>query len=393
MKKFDVLILGGGSAGITVAARLKRKGVFNSIAIIDPSDEHFYQPLWTLVGNGLVDKTETKKPMKDVIPSGVIWLQESVTEILPKENQVKTNNETYEYTFLVVATGIIPDWSYAKGLEETIGKNQVFSVYTYDSADYGFEVLKGLDKGRLFFTMPSGLLKCGGAPQKIMWLSEDYIAIYKDRSQFQVNFMKEGDGIFGVEKYRKVLDQLVIDRDIKTHYKNKLISVDGENKRATFEDLATGIKHEVCYDLLHVVPHFKTHDFVSGSELANEKGEIAVDKHTLQGDQFKNVFSLGDRSSCPTGKTGAAIRKQAPVLVENMIAYHQGRSLDRSYDGYTACPVLTRRNKVVLAEFDYDGQPAESFPFNQAKERFSMYIFKRYILPILYWVFMLRGLI
>jgi sulfide:quinone oxidoreductase len=45
----------------------------------------------------------------------------------------------------------------------------------------------------------------------------------------------------------------------------------------------------------------------------------------------------------------------------------------------------------VLAEFDYDGRPRETFPFDQSKERYSMYQLKRYGLPLLYWQGMLRG--
>jgi sulfide:quinone oxidoreductase len=142
-----------------------------------------------------------------------------------------------------------------------------------------------------------------------------------------------------------------------------------------------------------VVPHFYTHEFIQKSKLANKKGEVDVDQYTLQSVKYPNVFSLGDCSSCPTGKTGAAIRKQAPVLVENLLAHNRQEKLPASYDGYTACPVLTRRDRVVLAEFDYSGQPKESFPFNQAKERYSMYLFKHYVLPFMYWKLMLKGLI
>ena len=225
-----------------------------------------------------------------------------------------------------------------------------------------------------------------------MWLSEDSCTRKKDRSKFKVHFVKEGDGIFGVEKYKKVLQRLVQERNILEHYHEKLVSVDGEKKQATFLNLNSNEKTTKTYELLHVVPHFKTHDFVSKSSLANEKGEVDVDAETLQSDKFPNVFSLGDCSSCPTGKTGAAIRKEAPVLVENLISFHEGRPLIASYNGYTACPILTRHNRVLLAEFDYNGNPVESFPFNQAQESYLMFLFKRYLLPFLYWKLMLKGL-
>lgn len=391
MKSFDILIIGGGTAGITTAARIKNKGYFKKIAIIEPSDSHYYQPLWTLVGNGIVDKKITSRPMASVIPSGVTWIQESALSLDPDNNKVVTNQGEYTYKYLIVATGIIPDWSYAEGLAENIGKNNVCSIYTYETSNYSFEILKKLEGGELIFTMPPGLLKCGGAPQKIMWLSDDYCRRFKDRTKFNIHFNKEGQGIFGVQKYKEVLDQMVVDRQILTHYNERLVKVDGVNKKATFLNISSGEQKVYSYDLLHVVPHFKTHDFVSSSKLANDKGEVDVDPKALQSTRFSNVFSLGDCSSCPTGKTGAAVRKEAPVLVENLHSFDQSKPMTREYNGYTACPILTRHNRVMLAEFDYNGNPAESFPFNQAKERYSMYLFKRYLLPWIYWNLMLKG--
>ena len=127
------------------------------------------------------------------------------------------------------------------------------------------------------------------------------------------------------------------------------------------------------------------------SPLANEGGWVDVDKHTLQHTQQANVFSLGDASSLPCSKTGAAIRKQAPVLVENLMALRAGRPLTASYDGYASCPLVTGYGKVILAEFGYDGKIMETFPFDQARERYSMYALKAHALPALYWNGMLRG--
>jgi sulfide:quinone oxidoreductase len=392
MKDFDIIIIGGGTAGITTAARLRKKNIFKSIALIEPSETHYYQPLWTLVGAGLVKKDITTKPMKDVIPSGVEWIKESAIEINAEANSIKTDKQEMNYKYLIVATGIIPDWTYAEGLEENIGKNGICSVYTFEHSDYTFECIKNAKSGNMIYTMPMGILKCGGAPQKIMWLSEDYHRVKGDRDKFTFNFNKEGEGIFGVPKYAKMLDRLVVEREIKTNYNSKLVSVDGVNKKATFKNLKTNEENIVDYEVLHVSPHFKTHDFIRNSNIVNESGEVAVDKDTLQSNKFKNIFSLGDCSSLPCGKTGAAIRKQAPVLVENLVAYEKGLPLTKKYNGYTACPVLTRHNRVVLAEFDYDGNVCESFPFNQAKESWLMFLFKRYGLPQLYWKFMLRGL-
>ena len=143
--------------------------------------------------------------------------------------------------------------------------------------------------------------------------------------------------------------------------------------------------------MIHVTPPQSAPDFVKNSPIANEAGWVDVHKHTLQHNRYKNIFSLGDASSLPTSKTGAAIRKQAPVLVSNLLAYMNDQSLKASYNGYTSCPVVTGYGKLVLAEFDYDQQPQETFPFDQSKERWSMYQLKRHALPWLYWNKILSG--
>jgi sulfide:quinone oxidoreductase len=140
-----------------------------------------------------------------------------------------------------------------------------------------------------------------------------------------------------------------------------------------------------------VVPPQSAPDFIKKSELADKAGWVEVHKHTLQHARFPNVFSLGDCSSLPCSRTGAAIRKQAPVLVENLLAQRAGHKLVASYDGYASCPLVTGYGKLILAEFDYDGRPQESFPFDQSQERYSMYALKAYGLPEMYWNGMLRG--
>jgi sulfide:quinone oxidoreductase len=116
-----------------------------------------------------------------------------------------------------------------------------------------------------------------------------------------------------------------------------------------------------------------------------------VGKETLQHNKYKNIFALGDASSLPTSKTGAAVRKQVPVAVENLVHASKGEPLSAKYDGYTSCPLVTGYDSLIMAEFGYDLKPQETFPFDQNKERYSMYLVKRYVLPQLYWNGMLKG--
>lgn len=150
------------------------------------------------------------------------------------------------------------------------------------------------------------------------------------------------------------------------------------------------------YDLLHVVPPMSAPDFIKHSPLALPDGPLrgwmAVDHATLQHPTYRNVFGLGDVIGTPNAKTGAAIRKQAPTLVENLLASLRGEALPGQYDGYGSCPLVTGRGKLILAEFNYKNEMTPSFPFDQAKERSDMYLLKRHGLPFMYWNMMLKGL-
>lgn len=393
--KHQVVIIGGGNAGISVAAQLLRKESQLDIAIIDPSEKHYYQPAWTMVGGGFYDINDTVKDEAAVMPEGVHWIKEAVISFQPEQNQITLNSGIQvKYDYLVVAPGIQLNWNEIKGLEENIGKNGVCSNYSFKTAPYTFECLKGSKSGRAIFTSPHTPVKCGGAPQKIMYIAADYFKRNNLSDKVQVEFWSGGTKLFGVKKFEDALKKVIAKFHIKENYYNKLVEIDGANKRAKFVGFGENNKEVetwVDFEMLHVTPPQSAPDFVKNSPLANAAGWVDVDKHSLQHVKFANIFSLGDASSLPTGKTGAAIRKQAPVLVQNLMSLLKGTPMNASYNGYSSCPLITGRGKLILAEFDYDNNPQETFPFDQAKERWSMFILKRYILPYLYWTKILKG--
>ena len=204
-------------------------------------------------------------------------------------------------------------------------------------------------------------------------------------------FVSPKTEIFPIARYRRTLERHIAERGIETRFQQRLVAVDGPAHRATFEDMVTGQRTVLEYDMIHVVPPMGPPEFIAGSPLADEAGWVDVDPFTLQHRRFPNVFALGDCTNLPTSKTGAAIRKQTPVLVKNLLAASEGRQLEARYNGYTSCPIVTGYGRLVLAEFGYDQQLMETFPFDQSKERRTMYWLKKYLLPVLYWQGMLKG--
>jgi len=392
---YPILVVGGGNAGISVSAQLLNKNKKLQLAIIEPSDKHYYQPAWSLVGAGIFNKAKTVRSEASVIPKGATWIRDAVTSFKPEENKVYLNNGiSLTYDYLIVAPGIQLNWGEVKGLKENLGKNGVCSNYDFRYADYTWTCIQQTHKGKAIFTNPHTPVKCGGAPQKIMYLASDYFRKQGRDKQIEVAMWTGGTRVFGVPKYEEVLKGIIAERHINMQFHQKLVEIDGENKRAKFIGIGEqnkDIESWVDFSMIHVTPPQSAPDFIRNSPLANTAGWVDVDRFTLQHSKYKNIFSLGDASSLPTSRTGAAIRKQAPVLVKNLMAAMQGKPLEARYNGYTSCPIITGYGKLMLAEFDYDNQPAETFPFNQAKERWSMFMLKRYILPWLYWNEILPG--
>lgn len=389
-----ILIVGGGTAGISVAHRLMRAIGNVGIAIIEPSTKHYYQPLWTLVGAGVFPKEESERDEYLLIPSGVKWIKERVVDVKPENNVVKLDSgREIGYDYLVMAPGLQIDWHKVKGLTEALGKGGVCSNYSYSLVGKTWEFISNFSGGTALFTQPNTPVKCGGAPQKIAYLAEDHFNISGIRDRVKMIFASANPGIFSVPKYAATLNKVIERKRINTMFRHDLIAVDGEAKRATFKHLDSGETVDVDYDLLHVTPPMSAPDFIKQSALADTGGWVDVSKATLQHNHFANVFSLGDCSNLPTSKTGAAIRKQSPVLVANLISLMRGEPLTKSYDGYSSCPLVTGYSSLVLAEFDYDLIPQETFPFDQSEERYSMYVFKKDILPQIYWQGMMKGLV
>lgn len=393
---YKVIIVGGGSAGITVAARLLResRALRGKIAIIDPATKHYFQPLWTLVGGGAVQKDVTEREQSSLIPDGVVWVREAVEEFFPDEQFIVTDsgNKLY-YDYLVVAAGIQIDWHKVKGLKENIGINGVCSNYSYDYVESTWENIRHFNGGNAVFTNPNTPVKCGGAPQKIMYLADDYFRKSGVRSRSDIIFASGGASIFGVEKYADALNKVIDRKGIVTHFKHNLVEINGQQKKAIFKNLETNEYVTIPYDMIHVVPPMSAPDFLKKSPLAADNGWVDVDQYTLRHKKFSNVFGIGDCTNLPTSKTGAAIRKQAPVLVQNLLCLMNEKTGTQEYTGYTSCPIVTGYGSLILAEFDYSSNPKESFPFNQAKERYSMYLLKKELLPILYWNGMLKGIL
>ena len=362
--KHKFVVVGAGAAGLA-AAGLIRRGV-RDLLIVDPAEQHYYQPLWTLVGGGEAARAASVKPLRELIPPQAEWLQAAVTGFDPAQSSVFTSDgKQIGYDFLIVAPGLQINWDKIDGLPAALGTDGVCSNYSFDTVESTWRAIQAFKGGDAVFTFPTPPIKCAGAPQKIMYLAEDYFRRKGVREQTRVHYYCATPTIFSSPHYARALEtQVVGPRQIQTHFRHELIAVRSGSREAVFRDYANVREIIQPYQLLHVAPPMSAPDFLRQSPLANEAGYCDVNKETLQHVRYPNVFSLGDASSLPTSKTAAAIRGQLPVLLDNVLAARLGLPPGARYDGYTSCPLVTGYGQLILAEFGYDLEPLETFPFD-----------------------------
>lgn len=398
MDRHEVLIIGGGAAGIATAASLLAREPGLDIAIVDPAEVHYYQPGWTLVGAGVFDAAQTARTMASVMPRGVKWIKAAVAAFEPQRNAVILDGfRMLGYGQLVVCPGLKLDWDAIDGLSRTLGSNGVTSNYLGHLAPYTWQLVRSLRAGQAIFTQPPAPIKCAGAPQKALYLSAGHWKRCGLQGQVKVDFCSAAPVLFGVPDYVPALMEYVNAYGIGLHLGHTLTAVDGPARRATFTRIfADGTRETVtrAFDLLHVVPPQVAPDFVRVSALADAAGWIDVDPATLRHRQWANVHALGDAINTSNAKTAAAARKQAPVVAHNVLAALGKRGGVARYDGYGACPLTVERGRVVLAEFGYGGKLAPSFPawlIDGRRASRLAWLLKERILPPLYWHAMLKG--
>lgn len=416
MHHHDVLIIGGGTAGIMVAAQLRKQDTQVKIAIIEPSENHYYQPAFTLVGAGTYDYNQTIKPTRDFIPKGVTWIKDFATEIKPEQNTVVTRDSgELNYRILVVATGLVNNLDGIEGLREGLEKGIVCSNYVDPRKTW--ELLQKFEGGNAIFTQPTTPIKCGGGPQKAAYMAADYFRKKGIANKTNVVFATPGSVIFGVKIIADTLMQIIGKYNIhlKTFYAP--VKIDCANKVIHFKEIGTkenacvinqsnvlNEKHtgnetiEIPFDFLHLAPPQESPAFIKNSELVNGVGWLDVDINSLQHKKYVNVFGLGDVAALPTAKTGAAIRKQVPVVVDNIrkILANQ-QATNKGYEGYSSCPLVVGYGQMVLAEFNYkneftpDPKLKQMLVFDSNKPHWRLWLLKKHILPYLYWQKMMKG--
>lgn len=422
--KGKIVIIGGGAAGLSMAARLMNWLDEPDVTLIDPSELQYYQPGFTLIASGVYKPEGVYKKQEACIPSGVKWIKDSVAAVDPVKNEIRTQtNGVVAYDFLVLTPGLQINWNLVEGMtQETLGQGNAHCIYDFEGAKRTWAALQEFGKkgGRGIFTDTYTKHKCGGAPKKICLLTEHYTRQQNTRDKVKLDYYTAAKELYDVKYYTTRLEEIYKERNVSITLNYRVKGIDTSAKKVFFnkvekvekevKDEQTGkltkVEEKIVtpytedYDFLHFTPPMSAPDFVRDSGLGWTEGKLAaeawvmVDKETLVHKTYNNIVSLGDVAGIPTSKTSAAVRMQVPLAAKNLISLMEGKEPVEKYDGYAACPIITEYGKVLLCEFDYDKNPKPSVPFNfmdMSQEQWLAWVLKVYILKPMYFYGMLNG--
>ncbi|MEA9986154.1 FAD/NAD(P)-binding oxidoreductase [Subtercola sp. RTI3] len=405
----NVVVIGGGNAGLSVAGRLRRYGV-SDVTVIEPRENHLYQPMFSHIAGGTAAPGMAVRRQASVIPRGVGWIRDRVETIAPDTNTVMLESGArVTYGQLVVCPGIQKNWNAVPGLADAMATPQGVSNYELEYAPKAWQVLSSTRSGTVVFTQPAGPATCAGAAQKPMYLACDYWREQGVLADIRVVLVVSSPTLFGMPMIDRELERKVAEYGIEVQYSSELVEVDAQAKTLVIAGVGAysgsgGVsRRSLSYDVLHAVPPQSAPDWIASTGLAAVAGNVRddgdttgfvdVDPLTLRHPRYPNVWSLGDAAATTNSKSGGALRQQTLVLAKNLAAALAGKPLPERYNGYSVCPFTVSRSSVVFAEFDDRYQPKPTIPFwrGLAKERRLTWVADRYVLPWVYWNLILKG--
>jgi sulfide:quinone oxidoreductase len=353
MKK--ILILGAGTAGTMMAVKLRRAldaGDW-SITIVDRDDRHVYQPGLLFIPFGIYTEKDLYKSRARFIPYGVTLAYGETEAIEPDRNRVRlSDGRQFAYDLLIVATGsrIVP--AETPGLLEGGWRRNVFDFYTPDGALALADRLRTWKGGRLVVNLVDMPIKCPVAPLEFVFLADWYFHTQGIRRDVELMYATPLSGPFTRQRCSDALSDLLTGREVTTETQFAVESVDAENGTLRGYD-----GRELPFDLLVTIPIHRGSELIARSGIGDELDFIPTNRHTLQAEQWPNMFVIGDATNLPSSKAGSVAHFQADVLLDNVLRWIGGRELEPGFDGHANCFIETGFGRAVLVDFNYDVEP------------------------------------
>ncbi|MGY1680924.1 NAD(P)/FAD-dependent oxidoreductase [Geodermatophilus sp. SYSU D01176] len=392
MDRHEVLVVGGGNAGISLGARLVRDGA-PDVAIVAPQPVHRYKPLLNYVGAGQAAVADLERPMRDVVPDGCAWIRDSVEAVDPTAMTVRTRGgRTLHCSTLVLCPGLVEDWAATPGLQSAYADGWAASTYVPGAAPQVWPRLTSLRGGSVVFTVPPEPASCGPTALKPLFMACDHWRRAGVLHDLQVRLVLPERSATGVPRADEVLERALASYGVEVLREARIERVDWDVHAVTVAS-RTGRRLLEDVAFAHAVPHYRAPGWIADGGLAVDAapGLVDIDPCTLRHRRHEAVWALGDAADVATRPSGGALRPQVDVLARNIAAARSGGTMQR-YDGYTVMPITVSRRKLVLTEVDRDGRPTPSVPLlDPFTPRRATWFLDRYVLPRIYFRRLLRG--
>ncbi|TFV52500.1 FAD/NAD(P)-binding oxidoreductase [Blastococcus sp. TF02A-35] len=392
MEHSEILVVGGGNAGISLAARLLRDGA-GDVTLVAPQPVHRYKPLLNYVAGGQATMAELERPMADLVPDGCRWVRDAVESVDPAAMTVRTRGgRVLHCSTMVLCPGLVEDWDATPGLHSAYAEGWAASSYVPGSTPTVWPRLTSLRGGSVLFTVPPEPASCGPTALKPLFLACDHWRRTGVLADLQVRLVLPAATATGLTEADRFLEDAFAGLGVEVLRESVVERVDGDLHSVTLST-PTGSRVLGDLDFAHAVPHYRAPRFVADAGLSADRspGLVDVDPETLRHREHGGVWAIGDAADLATRPSGGALRKQVDVLARNLTAARTGRALKR-YDGYTVMPITVSRRTLMLNEVERDGRPSPSVPLiDPFVPRRWQWAFDRYGLPQVYWRRILRG--
>ncbi len=387
----DVVVIGGGNAGIALAARLRDSG-FDDVAIIEPKVTHHFRPLLSYVGAGLSSTKEMSRKQVSVMPAGVRWIRDAAAAIDADTRLVTlASGATMTYRDVVLTPGSEPDWEAVPGSAQAMLSPSASTNYVVDLAPKTWELIQELRSGRAVFTLPDGPAPCPGAGQKILYMACDYWRSQGVLDDIEVTLVTPDADISENAKIATRLRVWVERYGIRVLASSQVDRVDATAQ--TLDITGPGGTTTLPYDFWHMTPTHKPQPWIEAAGLssAGAAGYVDVDPLTLRHRRIPTVWACGDTAETGASRSGGALREQTEVLAKNLISARGATEMGEEYSGYSVCPYTVSRSQVLFFEFDRDRALRPSFPLMWQRASRLLFFGDRRVLPQIYWHRILNG--
>ena len=360
-----LMIVGGGYSGMIAAAHIPRITSIGKyeMKLFDSQSFVSYTPSQDLLPFNIRTKDEIEKPILSVMNDTTSLEFVEVEKINPENDSLMTiENKQYSYDYLVLAAGLVPNYSKVRGLEEALKDRDCPVITTATYAD----IEKCQKEMELFYT--GKILVYNDRKAKnyhsglnVAMLFDEYLRNRKGgglRSMSEFSYITNDSSVLPYINYSIKLKNILLEKQINFDNSSfELVEIDKDSRKATFIDLNTQKKVEKDFDLLFVNPEYQLPHILSN--LATKDGYLDIDSTTLVHNQHKNIFALGH---CARAKnsivTAKSILEQSLTMTANIeltLAAATNNSVPDKYARYSELneiPFFTGDNKCLLAELD-----------------------------------------